>query len=799
MLPYVFRARWTLFGMVLAVLINGCASPAEYRRQADHEVSRILQQKGGFEQWLLMETSADPPVCARYFDPVPADCPPMPPDDPVAHAYMHCPADQPGYRHWHDDGDAVAFENDHWREYLETTESGAIALSSETAFELALVNNRQFQSALEDVYLTALTLTLERFEFDLQWFGGNTTEYAYAGPETLLGERDQVLSTSFLGFSRNFAAGGQLLVNFANTLVWDFNGSKSNLATSALAIDFVQPLLRGAFRDVRLESLTQAERNVLYAVRDFARFRKRFYVDVVAGEQGYLSLLLNLQAIRNLEQNLEALEQNLRAHEALAEAGIVSPLQVDQVFQSYQAGRLSLIRARNNLQNSLDTYKLLLGVPPETPVELNDAQLERFEFTSADVNRLEVQINQLLETVRESNRRLDTEQRINVLQSLLGYMEGILSNVEVVELELRRWEQRATEDAENDDEIDARERRDQLAMRERLDDLRRAAMRLTADVEQALEGATAEDLGQWEVFVRAASTQISDLFVIQTQVRTYLIELRTLEVTERRAVELALDRRLDLMNGRGMVVDAWRKIRVAQDALEADLDLFVDADIATPFDSTNPVDFSSDASSYRVGASFDGPLNRLAERNTYRAELINYQRSRRQLIGLRDNVVQAVRRDLRALEAEQLNFEISRQSLIAAARQVEIARVQLLAPDQAGDSSTTQDALNALNSLLAAKNSLIAAWVSYETARMQLLLDIESLDLDQYGQIGNENFVGDSSSREAVERRQQYQRRCTEPLTGSAGRLEDAVGSGRSTARRPAPSGESSRFAQQGR
>ena len=234
-----------------------------------------------------------------------------------------------------------------------------------------------------------------------------------------------------------------------------------------------------------------------------------------------------------------------------------------------------------------------------------------------------------------------------------------------------------------------------------------------------------------------------------------MIELQTLEVSERDAVNLALSRRLDLQNERAMVVDSWRKIRVAQDALEADLNLFVEADVATQLDSNNPVDFRSDASTYRVGMAFDGPLNRLGERNIYRAELINYQRSRRDLIGLRDAVVQAVRRDLRALEAEQLNFQISRQSLITAARQVEIARVQLLSPDQTGerDSSTTQDALNALNSLLAAKNSLIASWVAYETARLQLLLDIESLDLDQYGQIGNEERLNDTVSQNAATRR----------------------------------------------
>jgi hypothetical protein len=56
-----------------------------------------------------------------------------------------------------------------------------------------------------------------------------------------------------------------------------------------------------------------------------------------------------------------------------------------------------------------------------------------------------------------------------------------------------------------------------------------------------------------------------------------------------------------------------------------------------------------------------------------------------------------------------------------------------LSPEQTGDSSTTQDALDALNSLLDAKNALVAIWVAYETDRLKLLLDIEALHLDERG------------------------------------------------------------------
>lgn len=726
---------WLIVAAGLA-LAGGC-TPGRYRMQADRESYGILERKAAPGGWHLPPLGVEPAVESRNFDPSPPDCPPMPPDDPLAHRDMHCPADQPGYQHWHAQGDATWIESPLWERQLELDAEGDLELSAVRAVELGLIHSRDYQFELERLYLSALALTFERFEFDLQWFGGNTTEFRHFGSGA--NERNTLATRSFLGFSKAFASGGQLLVNFANSFVWEFAGEDSLIAASNLSMNFVQPLLRGAFRDVRLENLTQAERNVLYRVRSFARFRKQFYVDIVSGDGGYLGLLRQLQAIRNLEQNLEALEQNLRAHEALAEAGLVSPLQVDQVFQSYQAGRLRLIRANNALDNALDAYKIQLGLPPELAVELDDSQLEPFELTSPEVERLDERFNELLSSFRQLDELPGPGQLRKGYTDLAGYLESLEDQIEIAAAEWKRWQEKPLDPADGLDEAAEREAAARRSMQQRLVDLRRDVARLLTQVAESQEvlGETVRtsDAEQFERLARQAVNQIADLAVVQTQIRAYLIELPELELQENHVVQIALRERLDLMNQQAAVVDAWRKIRVAADALEADLDVFLDADVGTRPGTSNPVDFSASASSYRVGVRFDAPLNRLAERNIYRAELINYQRARRSWIALRDESVQSVRRDLRTLEAERLNFEISRQSLVAAARQVELARLQLLGPDQENDSSATQDALNAFNSLLDAKNSLISSWVAYETTRLQLLLDTEALELDEQGQV----------------------------------------------------------------
>lgn len=687
--------------------------------------------------WRAPPQAIDPPPQSRNYDPYDPDHPPMPPDDPAAHKYMHWADGKHGYHCWHSQGDAPSVESPEWPACLPLNEDEQLELNQERAVELGLLNSREYQWEVENLYLAALALSLERFEFDTQWSLTNSTSYERLG-ESISGRfpRESRLLTTHtdLGLTRAFASGGQLLVDFANTFVWEFAGTDSNAAFSNLSVSLVQPILRGAFRDVRLESLTQAERNVLYAVRDYARFRKQFYFDVVSGDEGYLSLLLQLQAIRNLEANLESLRLNLRAHEALATAGIVSLIQVDQVFQSYQAGRLRLIRARNDWETSLDRYKIRLGLPPDLNLKLDNSRLAPFELNSPEIARLQDEIESVLAGFRE----LDAAPPAARLEEGFGQMRALQERVsretEAVAEELERWEAKP---GSSDTEQAPREEKAKRMLRSRLDELRGDIEKLTQEIgvarQSADESRREEAWERLQSLARRQLAQVGDVFVIQTQVRAYLIELGPIGWERDQAVSQALANRLDLMNLQARVVDAWRQIRVAADALQADLDVVAEADIRTHPEKANPVAFSSNANRYRVGLRFDGPLNRKLESTIYRTELVNYQRARRDYIGSCDQVVQAVRLDVRELEANRMNFEIARQSLITAARQVELARLELLTPGAGGDSSTTQDVLDALNRLLEAKNALIDIWITFETNRLRLLLDTEALQLDARG------------------------------------------------------------------
>ncbi len=735
------RARGLL---LLIVLLGGC-SRSYYRTAADKEVYAAINERDHDPRWALPRIGVYPPPGSRLYDPFNPDHPPLPPDDPAAFRYMKCADGIRGYRHWHKDGDAPWIEDPDWRNSLQLDEKGILDLTPQRAVGLGLLNSPDYQIQLEDLYLTALTLTLDRFEFDLHWFGTNATTFTHFGSGA--DELNTLTTASDFGFSKALAAGGQFMIDFANTFVFQYAGPDQVTANSNIAISLTQPLLRFAGRYVRMETLTQAERTLLYQVRTFARFRKQFAFNIAT--QGYLSLLSQEQQIRNARANLASLERNYRLHEALLASGTVSLVKVDQVFQSLQQGRLNLIQAEAALETQEDVYKGTLGLPPNIPVHLDDSILEPFQLNDPGLGELQSAIDRFLAEYRELDQAPALVKLEDGFRRLKELQARLTPFVDEVAEEAGRWQQ-SLEEPGGDRERVTRERRAHEELSKELEEIRKDLAKLT-QASAAARAALAENKrkANWEALLdrtRDLSAAAAQVSIIQTQVRVYLIKLKPVPYKLKEATQYALANRLDLMNQRGAVVDAWRKIAVTASALKTGLDVVFNGNIATPPVGVNPFDFRSSASSYSVGLRLDTPLNRLAERNAYRASQIAYQQSRRAFMILEDQIERAVRLDLRQLNTARLNFEIARQSLVIAARSVEGAQAELLQLGANADPTSTQNILNALNDVLRNQNALIDSWVSYETGRMQLLLDLEALQVDAEGNYVDEHIPQSEST-----------------------------------------------------
>ena len=143
-----------------------------WRSQADFDTYRLLDEKTLDPRWALPRLDIEPDPRSRFYDPYPVDFGPLPPDDPTAHETMHCVAGKRGSKSWHKFGRAMSIENPHWLEPFGVPpeaikENGSICgplprfekINLVQALELSNINSRNYQTQIENLYLTSLPLT----------------------------------------------------------------------------------------------------------------------------------------------------------------------------------------------------------------------------------------------------------------------------------------------------------------------------------------------------------------------------------------------------------------------------------------------------------------------------------------------------------------------------------------------------------------------------------------------------------------------------------------------------------------
>ena len=760
---YVWNSMIRVLLVVFAlssVLHVGC-NRQTYRLWADQDAYSLIASRQNDPLWTIPDRAIEPSPNSRLADDYDPDCGPQPPDDPSANDWLRRPYRFSNDRYWDQIGVADTVENSSWEYSLPVDENNEIVVDRATAIELALVHSRDYQAQIENLHLNALGLSANRFEFDTQWFGSTGTTYNGFGRNSFANR--SIAQNSSLGFSRQLAAGGQIAASIANSLVWNLTPSGPTTTSSSILLSLTQPLLRGAFRHVRLESLSQAERSLLYDVRDFARFRRQFYLDITST---YLGLLTQTQSLRNQRSNLESLELSLQEFEELFDKGDVSQISVDQVFQDYQSTRIGLLASEQAYANSLDAFKFQLGLPPRVEIRIDESFLKPFELSDPAFDELRIQTDEAYDAMVQYLPPEVAPQELldDSFASFVMLQKELQPLVGQVEEELQQWLTNLEEiDLDELDPEDAIDFRQQETLAARLQtQLVEVKQEIESDIENVEEieeqFKSLDETEQWklasELLGNRLRSQHSTLFVMQNQIRLFLIDVTPFDLLEPQAVEMALANRVDLMNQRGQTMDAWRNVEIAADALQSDLDVSTDVSIGTDPNFQNPVRFDSSNSSVQVGVQFDGPLNRFSERNGYRAAQIFYQQARRQYMASEDGVVNQIRSQLRGLRLSWLDFQISRQSLIAATRQVEEAQFQLRT-QTTGDTSATRDLLQALQLLLGAKNSLISAWIEYEVGRIELFVNLELLYLDSEGTWTNEAFnpgnLTDSSSSNSLD------------------------------------------------
>ena len=289
---------------------------------------------------------------------------------------------------------------------------GVRTLTLPAALEMAERHNRSYQLQRETLYLQALSLTGTRHKF--VWNPSSTVDLGIARQTDggLRGDSDADVSVQKL-----FQTGASVTATLANDLVLYFDGKPK---VPDLTLKLTQPLLRGAGAEIAAEVLTQAERDVVYAVRDYSHYQKTFAIETV-GE--YFRVLQDKDAVRNSYNNYLNLQKARDRAEAMAEAERLARYQVDQARQSELSARVKYLKAVESYRQALDSFKQRLSLPLGEALRLEDRALtdlvaqgltpleldERHGYLMAVTNRLDV--------LNEVDRFEDAQRKVRVAAS----------------------------------------------------------------------------------------------------------------------------------------------------------------------------------------------------------------------------------------------------------------------------------------------------------------------------------------------------------------------------------------------
>ncbi len=247
-----------------------------------------------------------------------------------------------------------------------------LKLNLKKALEIAALTSREYQDQKEILFLSALNLSNTRWEFD--WHPTLTGEIGISGNRRSASASGRVQA----GLSKTVKTGASILAGLLNSFSRSVTTGQPWNTSSLLSLSLTQPLLQGFGSRVTLEPLTQAERDVIYSVRSFERFRRDLVVRITST---YYRLLQQMDQIRIEEANLKNLQLNLERNKALQKAGKLAQLQVDQNRQSVLNSQARLLQERESLKTNLDSFKVTLGLPVEAEIELDRADFDRLRKT----------------------------------------------------------------------------------------------------------------------------------------------------------------------------------------------------------------------------------------------------------------------------------------------------------------------------------------------------------------------------------------------------------------------------------
>lgn len=354
------------------------------------------------------------------------------------------------------------------------SEVGARILPLERALAIAVKSNRDYQSQKEGLYLDALALTLDRHNFTPIFSGGASAAYrrttrdvteptqlaqiaasapgfidaigdltgtpgdilndyaalvaaatAVPGLDTqqvrVVDERSVTGGTS-LSVDRLMKGGGRIAVDLTTNFLRFVTGDPRVDNSSALVATITQPLLRGAGRKVAAERLTQAERDLMYSLRAFTRFRQEFSVQVCSD---YYGVLQQRDAVSNNWRAYQSFLENAERERAFAAENLRTVAELGRLEQALLQNETSWTTSVRRYKQSLDRFKIELGLSTTAAIVLDDSELVKLKERGiihpdmASDDAVEVAMQARLDLYTDRDRVADAERKVYVAANAL--------------------------------------------------------------------------------------------------------------------------------------------------------------------------------------------------------------------------------------------------------------------------------------------------------------------------------------------------------------------------------------------
>lgn len=364
--------------VLMLIFLIGCQAPEQYVEDADKEVYGILDKKwkDNFGSKANFKISAGEPNTAGAVDLIPP--------------------------------------------------SGVLRLTE--AVGMATQYNRNYHTRKESLYRSALSLTETRNKYAFQLLGTVDASYVYDNFDEayeLAEDKSQVGMTTSGTLSKQFLIGDIMLISADLTTDWFryLTGEPGTSLSSVLTATLSAPLWGTGAAKIAREELTQAERDVLYSIRSFNRFRQEFVVNIISE---YYDVLQQRASVEIQKASYERIADSTNQFRLEVEVGKRAAVDLGEALQSELTAEQNLVTRSQSYERALDEFKITLALPTDKEIKLDPNELRFLETigVSSPEYSVEDAINmalaQRLDLANVRDSLIDAERRLVLAAQGLG-------------------------------------------------------------------------------------------------------------------------------------------------------------------------------------------------------------------------------------------------------------------------------------------------------------------------------------------------------------------------------------------